>query len=379
MGKTSGKRRGVVISGYYGFANLGDEAILEQLLYELKRLVPAEDIVVLSANPENTREKFAVGAISRVSLKDIVMALSGSQLFISGGGGLFQNTKSLGSILYYGGLIVLAKLLGCRTVVYAQGLGPLIGAPARLLTRYFLSVCDLVSVRDDNSYRWLQQWQQPAFRTADPVWRLIKSSLPEDIEQRLCSLKQSGGRLIGLSLRPSSHLLEAHLQLLADTLHALMSPDDSLILVALQPEQDSQPLEKFRSIWEKLGRSSWCVPSEKIMLPSQWLSLFAICDLVIAMRLHAIIMSLASAVPVAGITYDPKVEAVLDEFEQPKLNMINEFASEQWQHGLGVLFKRSGELAELAGEKSHMAQKYACQNFSLLAKILNMQSDHIPL
>lgn len=377
MGKTSSKRLAVVVSGYYGFANLGDEAILEQLLCELKHLVKPEDLIVLSANSEQTRQKFAVQAINRLALKDIVKSLSRSQLFISGGGGLFQNTRSIGSILYYGGLIVLAKLLGCRVLIYAQGLGPLKGAPAKTLTRWFFSLCDLISVRDDTSYSLLQQWQLSGLRTADPVWCLEKSALPGDIEQHLALLKQAGGRLIGLSLRPSPHLSDAHLSVLANILNVLMTPQDSLILVALQPEQDSLLLEKFQDLWGKLGRLSWLVPSERLILPSQWLSLFATCDFVIAMRLHALIMSLASAVPVAGITYDPKVEAVLDEFGQPKLNMVNEFNAEQWQSGLKQLFNKGAELSEVAGEKSHIAQKYACQNFSLLAKILNMQSDQM--
>ena len=98
----------VVISGYYGFGNLGDEAILEQLLNDLKRLVPADNIVVLSANPAYTTSLYQVRSINRWQISTLLPVLKQARLFISGGGGLFQDTRSIGSVLYYAGQIFLS-------------------------------------------------------------------------------------------------------------------------------------------------------------------------------------------------------------------------------------------------------------------------------
>ncbi len=43
-------------------------------------------------------------------------------------------------------------------------------------------------------------------------------------------------------------------------------------------------------------------------------------DLVVAMRLHALIFALKEGVPVVGLTYDAKVEHVLNQFGQANLN-----------------------------------------------------------
>ncbi|MBL8084067.1 MAG: polysaccharide pyruvyl transferase family protein, partial [Candidatus Obscuribacter sp.] len=140
-------RQLIVVSGYYGFDNLGDEAILEELVRELKSLWPAKDIVILSQNPESTAARFGVRAQNRWQLSEIAVLLRQCKLFISGGGGLFQDSESVKSVIYYGGLISLATLCGAPTLIYAQGLGPLKSALGKALTRFSLVQAKQLSVR----------------------------------------------------------------------------------------------------------------------------------------------------------------------------------------------------------------------------------------
>ncbi|MBP7578818.1 MAG: polysaccharide pyruvyl transferase family protein, partial [Candidatus Obscuribacter sp.] len=116
-------RKLVVVSGYYGFNNLGDEAILEELVSELKTLVALEDIVVLSQDPNATANLYGVKAINRWQISKIAGLMGQTKLFISGGGGLFQDTGSIKSVIYYGGLINIARMAGAKVMAYAQGLG----------------------------------------------------------------------------------------------------------------------------------------------------------------------------------------------------------------------------------------------------------------
>ena len=85
----------IVISGYYGFNNIGDESILKAVVDNLRDRIEDIDITVLSQNPESTREKFGVKAVDRMSVAQIVKSIARSDLLISGGGSLLQDVDSL--------------------------------------------------------------------------------------------------------------------------------------------------------------------------------------------------------------------------------------------------------------------------------------------
>ncbi len=111
----------VLVSGYYGFGNLGDEALLAGLIGGLSRY--GHQPVILSGDPAASRALHGVPAAAR--LRGLVPALLRADALVSGGGGLLQDRTSRRSLDYYLGVIRLAKRLGKRVVVYGQSLGPL--------------------------------------------------------------------------------------------------------------------------------------------------------------------------------------------------------------------------------------------------------------
>ena len=115
----------VLISGYYGFYNIGDEAILKSIIEALRNEDPNIDIVVLSNDVEYTKNTYKVNAINRWKLNDIYKELLKCDGFISGGGSLFQDVTSSRSILYYTSIIWLAKFAKKPIFIYAQGIGPI--------------------------------------------------------------------------------------------------------------------------------------------------------------------------------------------------------------------------------------------------------------
>ncbi len=368
----------VLISGYYGFDNLGDEAILEQLLSEVKAAgISSDHIVVLSNNPSKTRTQFAVQTVNRWKLKEIIALLPRTKLFISGGGGLFQDTDSLKSIVYYGGLITLARLFGSKILIYAQGLGPLKRSISRNLTKQFLQLADNISVRDDNSYGQLEEWglKAKSIKTADPVWTLERSTPPQPVQELLSKYSSSARptpSLIGISLRSGAGFTSAHLQKLVETLEATLDSSATLVMLPLQDQQDRQILQSFVDLWQSKNRTVW-LPLSQDLLPSQWLSLLASLDMVIGMRLHSLIMSLASGKPVIGISYDPKVEVVLKQFKQPNLTFTrneDNQDSQSWPDTIKAALTNYDELTAAASHQAKDCRQMACQNGALIAKIL---------
>lgn len=355
----SESKKSVVISGYYGFDNLGDEAILEELCREVREINSDVRICVLSQNPEATAKKFDVESIDRWNTAEILSLLSHAHLFISGGGGLFQDTSSIKSVVYYAFLFFLAKLKRVPIFVYAQGIGPLKSGFSRFLTQASLAMADCICVRDSQSEKMVQDWNLPCHLTADPVWSLPAASGANDT-------KNGAPLKIGLSLRQSEVLSAEWLSSITSALKKILPSDAVVVPLILHESQDRALLENVGGQLNlKLEH-----PSIKANdLPSHWLKLIAGLDMVVAMRLHAVIMALKSGVPVAGISYDPKVKMVVQEFEQPYLDLkLNQY--EKAEATVNQLLENSGALAQKAKRISDDKEKSARQNKQLLAKFL---------
>ncbi len=124
----------ILISGYYGFNNIGDESILRTVIDNLREKLPDVEITVLSQDPAQTAEKYAVKAARRMNLWDIFRSVWKCDMLLSGGGSLLQDATSSRSILYYLFILRLAQLLGKRTFIYSQGIGPIFEKRNRKLT-----------------------------------------------------------------------------------------------------------------------------------------------------------------------------------------------------------------------------------------------------
>ncbi len=209
----------VVISGYFGFDNAGDEAILEAMLAELRALRPDVRPVVLSGDPPATEARFDVEAVPRLSVPAVLRALRGASLFISGGGSLLQDATGWGSVPYYAGLMRLAGHMGVPVFVYAQGIGPLRRRPLRALAQRALVAAAEITVRDRQSYETLRKMGVPEDKNdchrGPGVWvgpRRRRSSRDRTLEKGgLCSAwpscklpfeHRARRSLIGIALRP---------------------------------------------------------------------------------------------------------------------------------------------------------------------------------
>ena len=162
----------IVVSGYYGAKNAGDEAMLAAMLEVLADLDPELHITVISADPADTERRHGVHAVGSLDVSGILGALRRTDLLISGGGSLLQNVTSRRSLYYYMGIILLALLLGKRVMLYAQGIGPVTGRFACRCMRWLGNRVSLITVRDEGSMAELRRLgitRPPMECTADPV------------------------------------------------------------------------------------------------------------------------------------------------------------------------------------------------------------------
>ncbi|NLC67321.1 MAG: glycosyltransferase, partial [Clostridiaceae bacterium] len=117
--RKTGSKYDAVIAGYYGFRNIGDEALLEAIMQDLKKYAGDVKAVVLSNNPMETRLLYSTYSINRLDLFKIVKAMKLSRMFMYGGGTLIQENTSTRSLIYYLGMMWMAKKIGLKVMLYA--------------------------------------------------------------------------------------------------------------------------------------------------------------------------------------------------------------------------------------------------------------------
>ncbi|MCX5940295.1 MAG: polysaccharide pyruvyl transferase family protein, partial [Cyanobium sp. LacPavin_0818_WC50_MAG_67_9] len=119
---TDQARRRVLLCGYYGEHNLGDDALLEVLLAQL----PAGWLATVTAHDGAlVRDLFGVDTVARRSLPLVLKALRHCDALVLGGGSLLQDSTSFKSLLYYAALIGAARLQAKPVLLWGQGVGPL--------------------------------------------------------------------------------------------------------------------------------------------------------------------------------------------------------------------------------------------------------------
>jgi len=298
---------GLVISGYYGFGNTGDEAILSALVAELRRRLGPVPITVLSAHPSATAQHYQVAAAPRFSPLALFRALRRAQALISGGGGLFQDATSALSPAYYAGVIALARALGRPAYALGQGVGPLRRWSARALCRWALGACQYVGVRDQESADLLAGLGVKAELDADLTYLL---PLPEP-DQVAAAWELVGGRpegaLVGVSLRPLPTGEVA--PVVAALAQALAAPQAAGTVPVLIPFQHQADLPLLAALAQALRRPHLLV--ERPLTPQQLWALVGGLQVLVGMRLHALIFAARQGVAPIGISYDPKVDSYL--------------------------------------------------------------------
>ncbi|MBW4478431.1 MAG: polysaccharide pyruvyl transferase CsaB [Tolypothrix brevis GSE-NOS-MK-07-07A] len=291
----------VLLSGYYGKGNGGDEALLATLLQMLPEHVTP---VVLSGNPQETRDRYLVESSDRMAPLSLIEALRSSDAFIWGGGSLIQDVTSSISPFYYGSLMALAQKMNLKTVAWAQGIGPLNRSLTRSMARNTYSHCTKVSVRDRASAALLSDWQIPFILAPDPVWALESKPVP--------GLWDLPAPRVAVTLRSHPQLTERRLANLTRALVDFQKATQTFIL--LLPFQRSEDLSIAEAIQPHLADVSKIMCLED---PQLLKGVYRGVEMVIGMRLHSLIMAASEGCRCFALSYDPKVNRLMEDLDMP--------------------------------------------------------------
>lgn len=356
----------IVLSGYYGFDNVGDEAILYSIIQALRKIDPAVKITVLSNNPASTAETYKVSAVNRWKLAEINTVLKNCDGFISGGGSLMQDSTGLKTIPYYSGLIRMAKFHKKPVFVYAQGMGPINAGISKILVRSTFNKVDGITVRDIESLELLESIGVRPGHGKDTLVEKLKKSrfartgdsdvaeassteakldtitvasqlegnntaaiVPDPViginaQHFRCSWLDSemlDGRLsskdfISVSVRdwPSSFDFKSSI---AAGLDKLAAAGYSIVFVPMHGEHDDILSHEVADLMsEKSIIAPFNVPIE------EKIAIIGASKLLIGMRLHSLIFASIAYTPFISISYDPKIDSFAAIAEQPVVGHV---------------------------------------------------------
>lgn len=300
------QRKRILISGYYGFSNAGDEAVLSMIVSGLRENSGGNiDISVLSSSPTETASTYGVDAVPRMSPKHVMKALNDCDLLISGGGSLLQDTTSLKSLMYYLSIIRAAQYKRKKVMILGQGIGPLKRWISRRTVSDVLNHVDCITIRDKQSAELLDiiGVKKPEITvTADPTLLL-----------KPCSEKEADSLLTEAGLAPDTDIIAVSLRgwnmapgLEEEMISALESLSlkisARMLFINMHTPGDNHVSERAReNIWS-------AAVQPKIWSAPQIVGVLGRCRMVIGMRLHSLILATAAGTPSIGISYDPKVE-----------------------------------------------------------------------
>ncbi|MBV9648159.1 MAG: polysaccharide pyruvyl transferase CsaB [Candidatus Eremiobacteraeota bacterium] len=354
----------ILLSGYYGFGNLGDEALLSVIVSELRTRYPYVEIEVLSARPQLTAQTTGTHATPRGDVRAVLRAIRRADIVLSGGGGLFQTATSLRSLLYYASIVRRAAAAGKTTLIFAQSIGPL-DFLGRQVVRESVRGVAAATLRDERSCTLLRSLA-PSLqiqRTADPVFLLDAADDDDDLSA--LGLGAESDPLVLVSVRPWRNSTQARERVTA-AVDRLAAKGAHVGFVPLGGPADA---EACTIVMRECRSRPTLLPLDDVASAAR---VFRRAQLVIGMRLHALIFAVRFGVPFLALAYDPKVSALCDDIAYPlaPLWTAGERADAPAEDVADEVWARRQELAGLVARARDGMQALARKNFATLDEVL---------
>ncbi len=359
----------VLISGYHGYGNCGDEAILVAMIRNLRQRQPELDLVALSKLPEQTARLYGIRCINRFNLFSIIKELHQADLVISGGGSLLQDVTSNRSLYYYLGIILLARLMRKPVMLYANGIGPIKRSYNRSITRNIVSRVNCITLRDRESQTLLDSIGvegPPVQITADPV--LTMSPLPGERAESICKAEgiDTSKIMVGISVRPWKTGSDFY-DKLAAIADSLAARGYEVLFMPLHQHDDLRAIRQVQALCtRKTHLLQGQYNAEEIM------ALIGQSRVFISMRLHGLVFAAVERVPMIGLVYDPKVQSFLDSLQQAGVSNLDSLETDLFLQLFDQVMQDRERIIAGIEEKMQSLRELASQNDKIVMEMLEM-------
>lgn len=300
----------ILIIGYYGAKNTGDEVLLKATVELLRSIYDSPDIKAITYNVEDTAQNHGIDGISRNKLLSIINAVKESDMVIGGGGSMIQNVTSNRSLIYYLAILKIAKLFKKKVMLLGNGIGPINGKLPLCMTVKILRKLDTIILRDADSFKLLES------KGLKNIY--LGSDLAFNIEYGNIADSPTEPKRIAVNLRSWFYGREFLIEF-KKFIEYLVDSGFEVVLIPFQSGNDDLVLKEIVE----------SVDGEKIIIVESddcedILREISKAELFIGMRLHGLIFSSIVNTPFIGLSYDPKVSAFSKSQGQDYFETIEE-------------------------------------------------------
>ena len=291
----------IVLCGYYGAGNLGDEAMLLSALARLNSPESNKKIYIIS-NKKQKPSTYDVKVIHKKNIPAIRRVIRGADRLILGGGSILQDKSSLRSLIYYTSLIKYAHKKGVRVELMSNGLGPFKRRISRQLAKNALCRADQISMRDKEALSLARSFGTPDYKLF--LEDDLTSNTPPCDEERAKSILRS----LCLSDKPFALIsirkgdTRKIKKQLKKHLYALEVLDITPLFVVMHKKEDL-------SISKKLAKAH----NGKIFTPTTAEELCGIARYAhhsVGTRFHLLYLSKRAGIPIFPLGDDPKMKGL---------------------------------------------------------------------
>ncbi len=281
----------VLIVGYYGSDNVGDEMLLKATINLLNKVYDSPEITAITYNVKNTMENHRINGISRNKYFEILKGIKRADIIVGGGGSMLQNVTSNRSLIYYLAILSLSKFLGKKVVLLGNGIGPLRGNFYINLTTKILRKLDAIVLRDEDSYNLLKSFNlENIYLGNDLVFSLDMDKSKDEEDKKIVFNLRKWFYNENFILT-----MEKFIEYLVNEgFHVSLIPfqrgNDDIILRRIERSLNSHRVKLLDNLSYKELMAE--IASSKLFL---------------GMRLHGLIFSSILEKPFIGLSYDPKV------------------------------------------------------------------------
>ncbi len=293
----------ILLCGYYGFGNIGDNALLRASAELAKKKFKGWEISALTKKPHKDKQSFRLRCINRFSPIRVFWEIYKADILVFGGGTLLQERTSLRSLLYYTALIAMAKTCNTQVQLWGNGIGTPTSPLGSRLMKWALEYCEFIGLRDSRSLYEAKEllgstdklYFQPdlaASQPSAPKTRLMYLSRLYKIDR-----KNAPCGYAVISVKGSER--QGFKQILKDRLLELRLEGLRLLFIPMHPKEDTaESIRLCKDYGGVLARG---------LSEGDVAALIRQSEVVLSMRLHALIFA-TGITPFVGFGGDPKIE-----------------------------------------------------------------------
>lgn len=367
-------RKKIIISGWYGNENIGDDAQLACIISMIRFFFPNAAITVFSDNPERVKREHGVNSFNRNAGKwERLRKIYGADLFILGGGTLLydQGGRSSATLIKWLNNCILSKLAGTPVMLFNGGVGLLFKKQSLFYVKNVCEAMDLITVRDKSSKNNLEVIgvKNQIYIGADSTFAMPDYFVQDT--QQPDKISNSKRPLIGFNVRSwlyrkhwikdEHHIfcakylvtqeeVERQVKVFSKVIDYVVTAYNADVIflsfsyLNAKYDYDNELIDEILGFVEHKDRVKVLREKNSYL---ELVKLIVEMDLVIGMRLHSLIFAALANVPMIGINYAPKNEAFMQMIGQGLYSIdIRDFNEEFLIHKVDELWEKKDKFKQ---------------------------------